>query len=91
MKNKVARRRAPTVAEFAEAAPVGTRVRYYAVLPADEDAFEESAIRSGPWEVSGRTVVMIEGRSGGVDVGHLVLRNPKKQIGGVAGFIFDHK
>jgi hypothetical protein len=32
---------------------------------------------------------MIDGRSGGVDVGHLVLRNPQKRIGGVAGFIFD--
>lgn len=77
----------PTPAEFAEAAPVGTRVRYYSVLPADEDAFVDSFIRSGPWEMGGRTVVMIDGKSGGVDVGHLVLYDPAKHVRGVAGVI----
>lgn len=80
-------KRRPTPEQFEEAAPLGTAVRYYPILPADEDAFELSHIRSGAWELGGRTVVMIEGRSGGVDVGHLALINPKKRIGGVAGII----
>jgi hypothetical protein len=84
---KRATKRRPTPQEFDEAAPVGTLVRYYRVLPADEDAWEMSCVRSGAWELGGRTVVMIEGRSGGVDVGHLALINPKKRIGGIAGII----
>lgn len=79
-----------TVEDFAEAAPVGTPVRYYAVLPADEDDFIESAIRSAPWHLGGRIVVMIESVSGGVDVGHLVILGAKKPIPGVAGFKLDN-
>jgi hypothetical protein len=72
---------------FCEAAPVGTAVRYYPVVPCGEDDFEDSVIRSAPWGLCGRPVVMIDGRRGGVDVSHLALINPKKDIGGVAGLI----
>jgi len=72
---------------FLEAAPVGTAVRYYPVLPCGEDDFEDSEIRSAPWSLGGETVVMINGRRGGVSVRHLALINPKKDINGVAGLI----
>lgn len=72
---------------FHEAAPVGTQVRYYPTLPCGEDDFEDSAIRSAPWTMGGQTVVMIDGRRGGVSVRHLALINPKKDISGVAGLI----
>lgn len=74
-------------AGFAEAAPIGTSVRFYPVLPCDEDSFEDSFVRSEPWIMGGRTVVKIEGRSGGVDVSHLVIKNPLKHVRGVLGFI----
>ena len=73
---------------FHEAAPVGTLVRYYPTLPCGEDDFEDSAIRSAPWSMGGQTVVMIDGRRGGVSVRHLALINPTKEIGGVAGLIW---
>ena len=72
---------------FCEAAPPGTLVRYYPAIPCDEDDFEDSSIRSAPWGMGGRLVVMIDGRRGGVDVQHLAIINPKKDIGGVAGLI----
>ncbi len=49
--------------------PVGTRVRYYSVLGQPE--FFESKTRSAVWSISGRLLVMIEGKAGGVDVHHL--------------------
>jgi hypothetical protein len=73
---------------FLEAAPPGTLVRYYPTLPCSEDDFEDSAIRSAPWTMGGQTVVMIDGRRGGVSVRHLALVDPKKPIGGVAGLIW---
>ena len=72
---------------FHEAAPVGTAVRYYPSLPCGEDDFEDSTIRSAPWTMCGQTVVMIDGRRGGVSVRHLALINPKQDIDGVAGII----
>lgn len=57
---------------FAKAMPIGTRCRYYPVLPADEDAFEETVIRSAPWLLGhGAAVVKIDGRSGGVSIKHI--------------------
>lgn len=88
---KMKKFKGPTVQDFQEAAPPGTRVRYYPVLPADEDAFIESAVRSGPWEMGGRTVVLIEARTGGVDCAHLALYNPVRRIRGVCGFISTQK
>ena len=79
----------PSPADFLEAAPPGTVVRYYAPLPADEDDFIVSLVKSGPWTVGGRTVVLIEDKDHPVDVGRLALHNPAKQIGGVVGFIYD--
>lgn len=81
-------RRFATPKEFAEAAPIGTRVRYYPMLPADEDDFIESFVASEPWQMGGRTVVKIDGRAGGADVSHMILINPRKEIGGVVGFIY---
>lgn len=58
--------------QFAKAMPIGSRCRYYPVLPADENAFEESVIRSEPWLLGhGAAVVNIEGRSGGVSIKHI--------------------
>lgn len=57
---------------FADAMPVGTRCRYYPVLPCDEDAWEETVIRSAPWLLGhGAAVVAIEGRDGGVSIRHV--------------------
>jgi len=57
---------------FAKAMPIGTRCRYYPVLPANEDEFEETVIRSEPWLLGhGAAVVKIEGRAGGVLIKHV--------------------
>lgn len=57
---------------FAKAMPVGTRCRYYPVLPAGEDEWQESVVRSEPWLLGhGAAVVMIECRSGGVSIHHV--------------------
>jgi hypothetical protein len=77
----------PTVEDFREAAPVGTSVRFYPVLPADEDAFTEHKVTSEPYTMGGRTVVFIEGKRGSVDCGHLAIINPVRRIRGVCGFI----
>ena len=51
---------------------VGTRVRYWTVMPpADGTAPIDTFTRSESWDVSGRPVVLIEGRSGGVALTHL--------------------
>lgn len=76
----------PTVEAFNAAVPVGARVRYYSVLPADEDDFFETATRSAAWDAHGVTVVMLEGKSGYVDAGHLVVCNPKQPVPGLAGW-----
>lgn len=64
----------------------GTQVRYYSVLPADEDDFFESFTRTPAWDAHGITVVMIEGRSGYVDAGHLMVRNPAQPVPGLVGW-----
>lgn len=57
---------------FAEQMPIGTRCRYYPVLPAGEDEFEETVIRSEPWLLGhGAAVVKVEGRAGGVLIKHV--------------------
>lgn len=57
---------------FAKAMPVGTRCRYYPRLPANEDDYEETVIRSEPWLLGhGAAVVKVEGRSGGVSIRHV--------------------
>jgi hypothetical protein len=76
----------PDVATFNANVPVGTHVRYYSVLPADEDDFLQSATLTPAWEAHGRTVVMIEGRSGYVDAGHLMVQNPAQPIPGLVGW-----
>lgn len=50
--------------------PIGRRVRFYPV--AGEKHAEESTIRSKPWALGhGAIVIAIEGRRGGVLIGHL--------------------
>ena len=55
---------------FTQHHPVGTAVRYWPIRGAPE--FEDSKIRSEAWVLGhGAIVVKIEGRTGGVSVGHL--------------------
>lgn len=76
----------PTLEDFNEAVKVGSRVRYYSVLPADEDDFFETTTRTAAWVALGRTVVMIDGKCGYVDCGHLMVCNPAKPVPGLVGW-----
>lgn len=76
----------PTPDEFNAIVPVGTRVRYYPVLPADEDSHVVTFTRSAAWAIGGRTVVSLEDMSGGKDVTHLVVLGIKEPLRGIAGF-----
>lgn len=64
--------RLPTAAAFNERVPVGTAVRYFPIR--GHFAHLETRTRSVAWELgSGAPVVMIDGKSGGVAIEHLVL------------------
>jgi hypothetical protein len=76
----------PTVEAFNAAVPVGSRVRYYSVLPADEDDFFETTTRTPAWDAHGTTVVMLENKSGYVHAGHLMVCNIKHPIPGLVGW-----
>lgn len=78
--------RGPTVDDFNSAVPLGTEVRYFKRLPADEDDFEKSVTISPAFEMHGRTVVMLEGHSGCVDAGQLMVRNPSSPVPGLVGW-----
>lgn len=57
---------------FSAQMPIGTRCRYYPILPAGEDEFEETVIESDPWLLGhGAAVVKVHGRSGGVSIKHV--------------------
>ena len=71
---------------FNSAVPVGTDVRYYKRLPADEDDFVRDVTASPAWDAYGRTVVMLHETSGCVDAGHLVVRNPSRPVPGLLGW-----
>ncbi|CAL9990459.1 hypothetical protein VPHD81_0102 [Vibrio phage D81] len=58
-----------TIEQANETFPIGTKVKYYPIMGLDK--FEETIVRSEPWDVCGETVVKVEGRSGGVSVNHL--------------------
>jgi hypothetical protein len=52
--------------------PLGRRVRFYPVAGRPER--EETRIRSVPWRLGhGEIVVKVDGRAGGVSIGHLEL------------------
>jgi hypothetical protein len=53
--------------------PIGTPVRYWAVLPQHPSVPpKDTKTRSAAWEVAnGRPIVMIEGLSGGVALSHI--------------------
>ena len=76
----------PTPDDFNAAVPIGTEVRYFKRIPADEDDFEKDVTAGPAFELHGRTVVALEAHSGVVDAGHLMVRNPKRQIGGLVGW-----
>lgn len=53
---------------------LGERVRYYPVLghPDDKAKFEDTTIRSEPWQLGdGSWVIKVEGRAGGVHTPHV--------------------
>lgn len=52
--------------------PIGTRCRYYPILPCGEDEFMETEIASEPWLLGhGAAVVKVEGKTGGVLIRHV--------------------
>lgn len=56
--------------------PIGTMCRYYPV--AGDRAHDKTRIRSGAWMLGhGAVVVKIKGRTGGVDINHLVMSEPE--------------
>jgi len=55
---------------FAAKAPIGTPIKYYPI--AGEEFFVHSKVRSEPWNLGhGALVVLIEDRTGCVDVTHI--------------------
>jgi hypothetical protein len=48
---------------------IGTRVRYYPILP--EKFFRIYSTRSEAWDISGTPCVLLEGKTGGVSLKHL--------------------
>ncbi len=49
---------------------VGDRVRFYPIAY-DWEKFEDTVVRSEPWQISGHWSVKVEGRAGGVSTQHL--------------------
>ena len=66
------------IEEFNRDFPIGTSVLYYPVAGRSDN--EETKIRSEPWALGhGDIVVMVEGRTGGVSIDHIIKR---KQLAG---------
>lgn len=60
-----------TAERFNAETPIGTPLRYYPI--AGHSEFVETKTRSEAWELgNGAPVVLVEGRSGGVSIHHLV-------------------
>lgn len=76
-RRRAARRRAlsgaMTAAQWNEQHPVGTAVRYWPIWPPIESVpAVDTRTRSEAWHLGdGTTVVMIEGRTGGVALSHI--------------------
>lgn len=67
----MARRPEMDAEQFNSLHPVGTRFRYYSVAGSKD--FVETKTRSECWELGdGHPVVLVDGRSGGVSIFHLV-------------------
>jgi hypothetical protein len=59
---------------FSTRAPIGTPCVYYPLKPFVPSEAEQTRIRSKAWVLGhGAVVVMIEGRSGGVSIEHIVV------------------
>jgi hypothetical protein len=58
--------------EFAEKCPVGTRVRYYPILPCPSNAYIDTTVISEPRIAHGKVLVELQGCAGGRDVRHVV-------------------
>lgn len=68
-----------TADEFTKAYPTGTPAKYWPVK--GENRFIETAIRSDAWALGhGAVVVKVEGVTGCVDIGHLVLPEPTEGV-----------
>lgn len=60
--------------EWNQKYPIGTKVRYFPIREGQE--FKDTKTRSEAWELGhGALVVMIEGKSGGVSLDHLIILN----------------
>jgi len=55
---------------------IGTKVKYYPVI--GRANFEETIVKSEPWEVCGTMCCKLEGVRGGVDINHLEILNDQK-------------
>ena len=63
--------------DFAKAAPVGTECLYFSVKPFDRTKALKTKIRSAPWVLGhGAVVVAVEGKAGGVSIGHIAFDVP---------------
>jgi len=70
-----ARPRPMTAAAWNLAHPKGTHVRYWPVM--GDDAYVETQTRSSAWELgSGSGVVLVNGRTGGIALSHLLVIPP---------------
>ncbi len=62
------------IAKAVQDFPIGQRVRYFPVSGRPEAIPAE--VRSEPWELGGRIVVLLTGKTGGVSVDHLIADLP---------------
>jgi hypothetical protein len=69
--NKLYEAAKDSAARFNECWPIGTCVKYYPALATNSD-YVESKTRSEAWAISsGSVIILIEGKSGGVSLGHI--------------------
>lgn len=52
---------------------LGDKVKYYPIL-SNKNNFSEHEVISEPWELCGETVVKLSGKSGGISIAHLILK-----------------